>query len=220
MGLFVLANLPWAMVKKIYFPDNFSLLREHFLMGVPARGGLSQAVVAFFNTVPLATQIPVRMGHLMDALRLSEAGQLLSLLMDSELKDFWIYWCRHEWNYLAFSILPLLPFALPQGLLQCYHRKRSTANALGDCESWSEAAGMLAVALLTLTAIIFAGYSKHAPDLVYALPMGLTVLAQMVLVGVILNGKSRWLTNGFYLFVGVNIYRLIYAYAFHIQRQI
>ena len=221
VGLFVLTNLPWAVVKKIFFPDNYSLIREHFLMGVPAKGSLIEAVVAFFKTTPLATQIPIRLGHLSDALRLNEIGQLMSFLKASEFNDFWIYWCRHEWNYIAFAIFPLLLFALPQGVMHCYRCRQTSATAhAGSTGAWSEAAWMLILTLTAMVAIIFAGYSKHSPDIVYAHPMGIIILAQMVLIGFILNGKSPWVRNGFYLFVGISFYRLISAYAFYMQRQI
>ncbi len=106
--LFVAANLPWAIVKGIYFPDNQALLKLHFLNGHSPPDGLWASVRTFIQAEPLRQQLPWRWAQLAAALRIKELASLAGFLQSGEWFDFFYFWNKYEWKFPALTLWPYL----------------------------------------------------------------------------------------------------------------
>lgn len=183
---FVALILPWTIVKTLYLPDDHSLLKSFFLAGYSHRDGMWASIKLFFSQVPLTDQIPIRLAHLVEAFRVSEWTGLYKLLVAVNLDAFFETWNQHEFHYLAFTFFPPLFFLL---LNRLYTGPVPNAPTAVTKERQRELRLLLATAFATLVAIILAAYGRGSPDMNAVQPMGVILLIDAILIGLLLQAR-------------------------------
>lgn len=179
--VFVGSNLPWAVVKATYFPDDNSLIKEHFLNGHNNPEGLLASAQDFIQAEPWATQLAFRIQRLQESLRWPVVNKLISEWGDNSLRRNFLRWLRFEFTFVAIFLYPLLFLAF----LACVLPRK---NRLQRSKELSLVLGTAACALVVN---IFIYFNKiHIPDLTWHLPAATLLLLQVCLLTVA-TGKGR-----------------------------
>jgi hypothetical protein len=220
--LFIAMNLPWAVVKHIHFPDNQSLLKEHFLAGHSHPDGLWASAREFLDAEPLPRQLPRRWAQLTAALRITELTHLAGFLKTGEWHDFFFFWNKYEWKYPALSLWPLCVLLAVDGLIRRLCRRRDIdeldhgaergpepVNLPATAADPSRQEGCLpcerrtagALALAALAAVIFAKSAGEPADFMQSLPLGPFLLLMLILICAALRMTPalRWLYGAWML---------------------
>ncbi len=205
--VFAAVNLPWSVIKKLYFHDQYRLIKEHFLAGYTDPAGLGKSVALFFAKVPFSEQLGHRFERLWESFRLANIGELLSLLHKGEIERFFRLWNRWEFTYTAFVLYPFMVLAAAVVLDQ---RRKGTPrpSATGAGTRWPTAGVLAGLSVLTLLAIVLISYGSHAPDITYHQPMGVIVLLYVLMIGKVTQARTALrFAAGVYLMV--TAYRMV-----------
>lgn len=183
--VFALTNLPYSMVKQLYFTEQHTLFKTFFLAGLGHPDGLWTSVKLFFETIPLEQQLPVRLENLAQLFRVDPIIELVTLVGQAGWYDY-----TAKWNGLEFARLTLLFFPsfffLALGWL--YVRAtghRRTAPPAG--QKIPAPSVLIITGFLTFALIMFMNYSRHATYFSHSHPMGVILLIHLLLVGLILQ---------------------------------
>lgn len=166
--VFVAVMLPWQIVMAIYFPPDLLLLAGHYLGGhlEPTLGATVQAFVA---STSWQAQLSHRLGSLVAALRVEESLELLAG-WTWEGPEVWAAALpRFRFGYAAIALYPVALGALVAGIVAPRQR------------AGRDATGLLIATLVGLVVAIFAHFSWWYADWVPHLPLGLVVLAYVLL---------------------------------------
>jgi hypothetical protein len=197
---FVLANLPWSIVKALYYPDKHILIYQHYL---PGKRGATLAASArnFFEIHPLREQLEFRLNSLMGSLRLEKIVECYQILRDKGVYKFIQGYNNCQFFYFSFSVLPLL---LTGAVGRCFSRllpgpRVETGQPGGQVQTGKgEALSLFAVSLFTVLGLIFAAYTGYS-DNNHALPTGTVLIIHTLLLAWILNsGMIGYLLLGTY----------------------
>lgn len=209
--VFAAANLPWSMVKHFYLHENYTLIKEHFLAGYSAPAGLGKSAELFFEKIPLSQQLPQRIERLAHSLRLAEIRELVRTFARHHAKRGLLLWDQYEFNYAAFVLYPLAFLALLARVLP--HKKQVPPNspAAEGAGSLCSAATLIAVSVATLVAVILLSYGIHPPDITYHLPMGVLVLIDALLIGLVMHGSRyvRIAGCGYYVLTAFRLFMFL-----------
>lgn len=202
VAVFFIVNLPWSVVKKVCFREDYALIKGNYLYSVSSHDGLLASVILFFKMFPLQEQIALRFDHLISSLRFSEISLLFSLWFQQEWKFSLHYWNQTEFYYILPSIYPLLLFCIAG----YYYRKKTLlpdrVNMNGSVSAGMTSGTLFGISLLTSLMVIIASYSPNSSDLTYLNPMGTLLIIHTVLIGYILNsGKLIYLFFSLYMFL-------------------
>lgn len=208
---FAATNLPWTMVKKLYFNDQYRLIKEHFLAGYSDPAGIGRSAALFFFKIPLSEQLGHRFERLWGSFRFPEIGNLIHALQSQEVGQFCRLWNRYEFTYTAFVIYPFL-FLFLMTILRSLRVKHANPGKppMGTGPSPLPATQM-ALSGLTLFTIIFLSYGSHAPDITYHQPMGVVVLLYLLLIGKVMAG-SRAVRLAMYAYLSLAAFRLTFFF--------
>jgi hypothetical protein len=186
--VFFIVNLPWSVVKKVCFREDYALIKENYLYSVSSDAGLPASAILFFKMIPLQEQIALRFDHLISSLRFSRISFLFSLWFQQEWKFSLHYWNQTEFYYILPSIYPLLLFCIAgyyrSGELGIRNREFPIPNFPFQIPSVGTLFG---ISLLTSLMVIIASYSPNSSDLTYLNPMGTLLIIHTVLIGYIFN---------------------------------
>ncbi len=205
--IFAAANLPWALVKKLYLNDQYRLIKEHFLAGYSDPAGIGKSVLLFFSKVPFSEQLAQRMERLWSGFRLTEIGELWRVLQHRGLEHFCRLWNRYEFSYTAFVLYPFiflgfLAVVTNLGLKKNGYRGKPTVNPPQPAP-----VVQMVLSAATLLVIIVLSYGSHAPDITYHQPMGVIVLLYLLLIGTVMSaGRNMRIVMSVYL--GLAAFRL------------
>lgn len=216
-GVFVLVNIPWSVVKNIYFPDTHALIRQHYLPGSKG-GSLLECFINFHKTHPLSEQLQTRVENLVIALRLEDLAFCQQLLADGEYRKFVKASNNWQFFFAIFSVGPLLCIALLAKLLSAVGNlfvrvKKDVGEKLRG--SQAEMVGLLLVSLLTVIGMVFVYYGDD-PDVNHQHPPGSTLIVHSMLIGIALkSGKAGQLLLAVYAIFSLwrmYLYSILYIF--------
>jgi len=187
--VFVVVNLPWSMVKHCYLHEDYALIKEHFLAGNSAPGGLGKSAELFFKKVPLSQQIPQRFKRLGRSLRLAEIRELGRTFRQRAVRRGLLLWDQYEFNFAAFVLYPLAFLALLARVLPGRWLQTRSGPPAAEALPVFSVTSLMAVSIATLAAVILLSYGGHPPDITYHLPMGVLVLVYVLLIGLLMRGN-------------------------------
>jgi hypothetical protein len=197
--IFVASNLPWALVKAQYFPDDNSLVKEHFLNGHNNPDGLLASAQDFMQAEPWASQWAFRTQRLKESLRWPLVEKMLRNWSDNSLRKNFSLWLRFEFTFVAILLYPPLLLALSACILPGTSRLRRS----------KELSALLGLAACALIGNIFIYFNKiHIPDLTWHLPAATLLLLYLGLFTVA-TGKGRAAAGLTVLFSLVGSWRFI-----------
>jgi hypothetical protein len=197
VAVFALMNTPWAVVKRLYFTEDNQLLRSFFLAGKHDPAGLGASIHKFFTEIPLAEQLPIRLGRLADAFHLDGFAQLGGMVIDGNLTDFLMRWNQLEFSRVSFVVYPALAFIGTDWLMRRRRGGAAIAPAMAHAtEAWTVAG----LGLATMAAVVLLAYGRVAPDITYMQPMGALLAVHAVLVGRVLSA-GPWLVGAYLVYL-------------------
>lgn len=216
--IFVALNLPWTIVKKVYYPETYALLKTHYMAGYSHGKEITRSFRKFIEAYTVDEQIRVRTANLRRTLRLDEVQKLLKVDRNWSLNKFLVNWSRLEWNYLVITLYPLVLFVLiselTAGLANRFRPGAKKAGASRLPALGTEPAQLFLISLLSVALLIGAAFGRHAPDITYHLPMGLILLIQTILIGWVLT-SGVFIRVIFYGYTGFTAARLVFSYIHH-----
>ncbi len=208
VGVFAAANLPWSVIKKLYFHDQYRLIKEHFLAGYSDPAGLGKSVALFLAKVPFPEQVGHRLARLWDSFRLASVGALLNALQKGEIERFFRSWNRWEFTFTAFVLYPFMLLAAVAAVQQHWRKKGGGSGAFTVVQHRPTAGELAGLSALTLLTIVFVSYGSHAPDITYHQPMGVIVLLYVLMIGKVSQaGTALRTAAGIYL--ALTAYRMV-----------
>jgi hypothetical protein len=187
VGIFVLVNLPWKLIKKYYLQDSIDLFSTFFFAGYKVNSSLLDSAILFFNSIPMDEQIMFRSGKLIQAFRLEEVFKLPGLLQESGFGEFLLQWTQHEVGYTVFLYYPLLlllmiSFLAKKAGLQMLPTGATIPGYAGKGKN-SELKSLIVLGLATQLIFIVSAFSfNHQPDVSWSQPYGVTILVYLGLV--------------------------------------
>ncbi len=199
--VFTLINMPWAIIKLLYFKPSTVLLQQMFLNGEDHPNGLWATMRLFFEHNPLAGQLHYRLQQMADSLQLVNWSGIFSHLSSNYFEGLRL-WNLFEFDHLSMLFAPLLVFLLLQELwFRLY--PSSMPIALSYTREQKQ---LLSVCMISTLLLLFLGYGAP-PDINYHNPMAILVLAYMLLVIRLLyrKGPSRVV---YFAYLGFTVYRL------------
>ncbi|HED14303.1 MAG TPA: hypothetical protein ENI62_11740, partial [Gammaproteobacteria bacterium] len=113
--VFTLVNLPWAVVKELFFKRSTVLLQQMFLNGENDPRGLWATVKLFFAHYPLPEQFHYRLQQMFDSLQLVNWAGIFTHLGSNFFQGLRL-WNLFEFDRVSMLFAPLLFFVLLQGL--------------------------------------------------------------------------------------------------------
>ncbi len=198
---FVLSNLPWAIIKELYFKRSSVLLQQMFLNGENDPNGLWATAKLFFQHIPLSEQLSYRVQQVVDSLQLVNWGGIFTHLTSDFFQGLRI-WNLFEFDHLAMLFAPILFLVLFQGL---WSRFYSAVPGIKS-EHANEQRQLLWGCLISTVLLLFLGYGAP-PDINYHNPMAILVLAYMLLV-VRMFGSKGFPRLLYLVYLGLAVYRL------------
>ena len=201
---FVVANLPWTVVKSLYHPDHHSLLKFHYLPGSSSEENMVSAVKTFISLHPLSEQIRYRLANLCNILQFSEWNDLFRNLKLETTTQLLFRLSNSEFFYFSIAIFSSASIAILSFIATALRRLRSSASYSPMARSLAfEYGGLMVASFVTVACLILLSYHKH-PDLTYHLPMGIILIIITQLIGY--SMKSGWFGMG--LLVSSSIFSL------------
>lgn len=187
VAVFTVCQMPWSVVKHINFPDQHVLIKEHFLGSYSSPKGLGESALLFIKNTPLQEQVSNRLDRFAKSFRLDEFVALAQTFREDGIRAFLYRWDKVEFNYLAFVLYPSILFALLAWLYGRYKDRRADSLKSNDP---GPGRSILAISIFTMLAVIVMSYGRHPPDIPYHQPMGVLVLANLVLLTFILRSAK------------------------------
>jgi len=183
--VFIITLLPWSIVKSFHFPDQHTLIKEHFFYRYGRGESLLTAAKIFFAKIPLADQLDYRLHNIAKSFRLNEIGSLITLFQNGESRNLARQWNNLEFVFLIFSLYPLVIIGFLSKLFQRLTNQSGVTRqpTYYRTSLSTETTTFLLLNFVTLWAIIFVSYNGN-PDLTFHLPMGIILLVQMLLFGI------------------------------------
>jgi|GEM_PF-2174119 len=185
--VFTVCLMPWSFVKHSYFPDRYILIKQHFLGGYSSPKGLGESAMLFFKNTPLQQEYTNRLAQFTKSFRLDKFVALAQELSGYGAKAFLRRWDKVEFNYLSFVLYPSMLFAL---LGWIYGRYKDRQNIYLKSKDPGPGRSILGISILTMLVVILTNYGQFPPDIVYHQPMGVLVLANLVLLTFILRSAK------------------------------
>ncbi len=191
--LFALVNLPWAVVKSIFYPDNNALLRQHFLNGLNSEHGLLASAKEFMELYPIKQQLAYRVSHILESFRFHHLDLLLQLIQKDEYRKFFFYWSNYEFFFFIFSLYSLLSLLFVSIITKVisgflYGKKIfAGVTSLRFTKSFSiqEMYILSALSILTFYGLLFLFYGSDYPDVNHQMPFGTVLLIHIALISLI-----------------------------------
>lgn len=181
--VFVLVNLPWAMVKSLYYPDHHSLFKYHYLPGSTDDQNLFSAAATFFGSHPLTEQLRYRLLNLFRSLRCSEFCAIYSHFWTDSANQLLYRWTNSEFFFFSIAIYPMLTIALiNQIAVRLRTRCHASSNGSIIAPLRQEFAAVMTAAFLTVVSLMLLSYNK-CPDCTNHLPMGIILMILTMLTG-------------------------------------
>lgn len=192
--VFVLVNMPWTVVKSLFYPDSHILFKHHYLPGSTSDQSLFSAATTFFGNHPPAEQLRYRLLNLYDSLRFAEFHKIF-INFDKETTNQLFYrWSSSEFSFFSIAIYPMLLIALINRAilrLKAGHAASIPANPV-IAPQRQEFTAIMATSFLTVVCLILLSYHDY-PDVNFHLPMGIILILMTLLVGY--NMKSGRLSS-------------------------
>ena len=213
---FMIVNLPWKLVKKIYLHDSIVLPVTFLFGGYEKNNNLVESGILFFQSVPLAEQISFRMQRLLLSFRLDEAGIFWQQLTGEDFSAFLSYWTHLEFGYTVFFYYPLLLILLLGFIVKKMPVQMnwpfSTGMTMKGTGHNRELISLIVIGIVTQLMIVFASYNHaDAADIGWAQPLGVTLLVYSGLLLLILQQKG--LAFLLIIYTIFSYFRLFLSYA-------
>lgn len=206
VGAFWLLNIPWSVIKRVYFTETHTLLKEHFLGGIYHPDGVWASVKLFFQTYPLGEQVAFRLVKMTQALQLETLGTLAELLTSGEIEEFFKHWNGAEFSRLAILFYPITLFFLVNWLITTLGRGPTTAPESGD-DIDNNRKALFVLSGFTIVSLVIARYGRYASDITYFHPLGVILLLLLFLTISVLRA-APWITRLYYGYLVLTYYRL------------
>jgi len=182
---FVVINLPWAVIKEMFFDNKNVLLYTFFFGGKMHRDGILATIPLFLDAYPLSEQLQFRVNNFINAFHFRDISGLSKALMAGRFDYFFVRWNQIEFSRIAFDIYPPLLFLAGNALLnRIQNSPRPPASTLAV-----ERNQVLAAAVTTVFLIIVTAYASFPPDNNSAQPMGNTLLILTLLTGLVFQSR-------------------------------
>ena len=191
-SVFILVNLPWALVKSHYYPDQHILLKFHYFPGPISDKGMAETISLFLQAHPLSEQIVYRFTNLFDSLRFEQFAEIYHTLAKDGLLNMFYVWSNSEFLYCSVALYPITLIAFICVLAGKIKAKRGMGVTLPQAGAerggiaGREALGLLAMALATIVVLILLSYHDY-PDANHHLPMGIILVIHALCIGYSLN---------------------------------
>ncbi|MGA8262087.1 MAG: hypothetical protein WB783_17925 [Arenicellales bacterium] len=207
--VFAAAIAPWAVVKHLYFNEEYTEIKTHFLDGYSSPRGLAASARLFIEHTTVQQQYSRRLSNLETSFRLGQLPTFQAALHKRGLRGLLREWDKEEFNFLAYVLYPGALFAVVAWVYALRRRSaQDTVEPAGVEHTAPDRTGFLLwMSVATMVAVILAHYGRHPPDIVYHQPMGVLVLANMVLLGVVLRAP-RGIRFAYYAYAAVALWRL------------
>jgi hypothetical protein len=202
--VFAVALLPWSSVKRIYFHDENVLIKQHFLGGYSSPKGLGESARLFLENTPLQQQCSNRLDQLVSLFRFYKFEALVQKFREHGTKAFLLEWDIIEFNYIAFALYPGALFALLSWIFGRFKDQQTGYLALDDS---GKSRSILIISVFTMVFVILAHYGRSPADIVYQQPMGVLVLANLVLLAIILRSVTT-IKIAYFGYTAFVLYRL------------
>jgi hypothetical protein len=176
-AVFVLINVPWAVVKALYYPDHHTLLKFHYLPGATLDQDLLSAAVTFFQNHPLPEQMRHRLLNLWDSLRFRDIYNICYHVDPAKISKMLYRWTDIEFYFFSTAIYPMLTIAL----ISRFSGRRQRMSPIAVLVR-QEFSAVLTAAFLTVIGLILLSYHDY-PDATYHLPMGIILMMLTLLTG-------------------------------------
>ncbi len=208
---FALTLLPWSIVKALYYPDNYTLIKQSFLAGGMKTGSLFDSVRYFMETHPIKEQLAVRTQRLFDTFRLVRLQYFGEAYQEFTLTRFLYYWNNYEFFFFIFSIYSLTIVSMVSwfqrsvALVATRLARKKIVFSSHTIQHLKESLSLAALSLLTVFSLIFLTYGYPFPDTNHSLPAGTILLIHAGLIGLIAQ-------FGIFGYITLSIYSTFTAY--------
>jgi hypothetical protein len=208
VGMFVLVNLPWKLIKKHFLQDSIDLFTTFFFAGHKVNESLLDSAAFFFNKIPLDEQITFRMGKLLQSFRLEEVFKLPEVFVEFGFEKFLLQWTQYEVGYTVFLYYPLalllmIFFILNNTPLQSSIKGAMSTGFSGKGRN-NELKALILLGIATQLAFVIAAFSfNHQPDVSWSQPYGVTILIYLSMMLILLQNR---------LFAGLLTVYVLFSY--------
>jgi hypothetical protein len=212
--LFGVVNLPWSIVKSLYYPDNYALIRQHFFPGGNEHG-LFANFLSFMKSHPFNAQVEHRMGNFFNSFRFDSIAQLYEIYQEDNINVFVRIWNRKEFFFFALSVYPLALIAsLAVAFKRIVSKTRSFIEVSSETSLRHERLVLFWLSMLIVLGIILLAYDEH-PDVNHMLPMGIVLIIHTLLIGISLKSGliGRMLM---FTYAGCSLWRIVIHWYFYI----
>ena len=194
VGVFVLVNLPWKLIKKYYLQDSIDLFATFFFGGYKINGSLLDSALLFFKNIPLNEQIMFRLDKLIQAFRLEEVFKLPGLLQETGFGEFLLQWTQYEVGYTVFLYYPLLVLLVMSFVAKRFYEQLPSTGATGSgfpgMGRNSELKSLIFLGLATQIIFVVSAFSfNHQPDVSWSQPYGVTILVYLGMMLILLQNR-------------------------------
>ena len=187
VALFALVNVPWAMIKSLYYPDNYALIRQHFFPG-PDEQGLLANFIAFMQSHPIEVQLQHHLDSLANMFRFAEIKDLFVIFQEEEVAVFVKYWNNIEFFFFILSIYPMAAIATISYIFGWCQKKFQREITPLQSSMQIEGVQFFILSMLSILCIISLAWDR-LPDINHMLPMGLILVIHSLLIGVSLKSS-------------------------------
>lgn len=195
--LFIMTILPWSIVKALYYPDNYTLIKQSFLDGYARNKSLMVSFKLFMDAHPLNQQLAYRLERVMDTFRPVRFGFLMDSFSKHPVTESYWHWSNYEFFFFISSIYSLTIVNLLTWLqrisafwtLRFFGKKMLVPTQI--MRNGKELCVLVGISILTIFSLIFLTYGYPFPDINHQLPVGIILIIHIGLVGLVLH--AGWL---------------------------
>jgi len=199
--LFIITILPWSVVKALYYPDNYTLIKQSFLDGYASNKSLMVSFKLFMDAHPLNQQLTYRLERVMNTFHPKRFGFLMDSFKNHPITESYWHWSNYEFFFFISSIYSLTVINLLTWLQRisvfCVIRflgKEMFVSAQ-IMKNAKELCILVGISILTIFSLIFLTYGYPFPDINHQLPLGIILIIHMGLLGLILQaGRFGYVT--------------------------
>ncbi len=193
---FIITLLPWSIVKALYYPDNYTLIKQSFLGGYARDKPLMVSFKLFMDAHPLNQQLAYRLERVMNTFRPVRFGFLMDSFSNHSLtKSYW-HWNNYEFFFFISSIYSLTLVNVVAWLQRisafCIGRIfcKKMPGTTQILRNGKELFILVGISILTIFSLIFLTHGYPFPDINHQLPLGIILIIHIGLVGLVL--RAGW----------------------------
>ncbi|MBS1986140.1 MAG: hypothetical protein JST16_18420 [Bdellovibrionales bacterium] len=205
---------PWTAVKKVFYHEPYTMIRQAFMDGYDVHGesSLAKMYLGFWLETPLRTQIHTRWRQLCRIFKGVETHNLLQYLRTFQFQKYVWYRSFLEIDFPIFLFWNQIFFFIAASTYIAWsHRRNRHLDIPSKPTLSAEATAWAKVSLLIFLLLCLVGYSHHEPDCLFHLPLGIVLLGLIFCAGTYLNWHPK-VARAYQFLMGLAFIRATLAY--------